>query len=309
MTFNYKTQRIQKKVNNDDESDACHACLTPKKYELLSRDTSFHKVRRPYIMDGYLDISGYHLKNGIKLSWISGVWSAMFTLHNEVINIHTHLWPSIFILIYIIYEWNVYNITILNDFEMFILFLLMISFLFMLSLSWYYHVGRCIYPKLHDYYLCMDFFGVVLMFLSSYISLIFIGFECYYIWQIFYCIITCIIIFIIFVPTLCLFPHKTSFVSKLCILGISGGISTIILPLHAFYLNPNMYDYFLYHGISFFIIYFIGFTVFIKRIPESLNPGKFDIYFNSHQIWHLCIVSASLIWWHGLHSVQHNNSC
>ena len=25
------TQRIQKKVNNDDESHDCHACLTPKK--------------------------------------------------------------------------------------------------------------------------------------------------------------------------------------------------------------------------------------------------------------------------------------
>lgn len=31
-----------------------------------------------------------------------------------------------------------------------------------------------------------------------------------------------------------------------------------------------------------------------NRIPERLSPGKFDYFFASHQIFHVCVVLAAL---------------
>jgi predicted membrane channel-forming protein YqfA (hemolysin III family) len=43
------------------------------------------------------------------------------------------------------------------------------------------------------------------------------------------------------------------------------------------------------------VTYLFGVFIYISRIPERLRPGKFDVYFQSHQIWHVLVVTAALI--------------
>jgi len=43
-------------------------------------------------------------------------------------------------------------------------------------------------------------------------------------------------------------------------------------------------------------LYSIGAVVYITRFPESFFPGKFDLLFASHQLWHLFILLAGV--WH-----------
>jgi predicted membrane channel-forming protein YqfA (hemolysin III family) len=38
-----------------------------------------------------------------------------------------------------------------------------------------------------------------------------------------------------------------------------------------------------------FLALTFGGVVYVTRFPESHFPGKFDIWFGSHQIWHLFI--------------------
>jgi len=38
-----------------------------------------------------------------------------------------------------------------------------------------------------------------------------------------------------------------------------------------------------------------GATLYALRIPEKIHPGKFDMWLNSHQLFHLCIVVAAAI--------------
>ena len=53
-------------------------------------------------------------------------------------------------------------------------------------------------------------------------------------------------------------------------------------------------------GIEFFLIvtmavtYLSGLVFYIKKIPECWVPYKFDIWFNSHTIWHLFVLLATL---------------
>ena len=41
-------------------------------------------------------------------------------------------------------------------------------------------------------------------------------------------------------------------------------------------------------------IYGLGAFFFVTRIPESVRPGKFDIWLSSHQLFHCCVVAASM---------------
>ena len=40
--------------------------------------------------------------------------------------------------------------------------------------------------------------------------------------------------------------------------------------------------------------YIIGVLIYILRIPERFCPGKLDIIGNSHNIWHLFVLSACI---------------
>ncbi|KAJ3011214.1 hypothetical protein HKX48_006964 [Thoreauomyces humboldtii] len=48
------------------------------------------------------------------------------------------------------------------------------------------------------------------------------------------------------------------------------------------------------------VIYFIGAVVYASRVPERWAPGKFDIWFHSHQIFHILVVAAAVVHYYGV---------
>ncbi|CAH8503486.1 unnamed protein product [Schistosoma intercalatum] len=48
------------------------------------------------------------------------------------------------------------------------------------------------------------------------------------------------------------------------------------------------------------VLYLSGATIYAVRVPERLFPGRFDIWFQSHQIFHVFAVVAALVHYHGL---------
>jgi len=53
-------------------------------------------------------------------------------------------------------------------------------------------------------------------------------------------------------------------------------------------------------------LYMIGVAHFITRFPESVWPGKFNLVFQSHQIFHVLVVSAALVQVWACSVLQHN---
>lgn len=56
-------------------------------------------------------------------------------------------------------------------------------------------------------------------------------------------------------------------------------------------------------------LYLAGVASYVLRFPERLFPGKFDIWLHSHQVFHMFIVAAAIVWyyfmirlWEGSHS-------
>jgi len=46
----------------------------------------------------------------------------------------------------------------------------------------------------------------------------------------------------------------------------------------------------------------------IARIPERLAPGLFDIWFQSHQLFHVFVVAAACVHYYGICVLSHNQT-
>ncbi len=44
-------------------------------------------------------------------------------------------------------------------------------------------------------------------------------------------------------------------------------------------------------------LYVLGFVFYALGYPERAWPGRFDFALHSHQLWHLCVVAAVLVWY------------
>ena len=47
-------------------------------------------------------------------------------------------------------------------------------------------------------------------------------------------------------------------------------------------------------------LYILGALCYMFKIPERLSPGKFDLWFHSHQIFHTLVVLAGLTYFHSM---------
>ncbi|KXJ22530.1 Adiponectin receptor protein [Exaiptasia diaphana] len=48
------------------------------------------------------------------------------------------------------------------------------------------------------------------------------------------------------------------------------------------------------------VLYILGTIAYASRVPERFFPGRFNIWFQSHQIFHVLVVAAALVHLYGI---------
>lgn len=81
------------------------------------------------------------------------------------------------------------------------------------------------------------------------------------------------------------------------IFGLSAGLPV----LHYYFFCEDYVDISHWSMLSFGVYYVIGAIIYAMRFPERFFPGKFDVWFHSHQIFHVLIVIAA---WIHLNNIQ-----
>ncbi|POI19429.1 hypothetical protein CIB84_016826 [Bambusicola thoracicus] len=51
-------------------------------------------------------------------------------------------------------------------------------------------------------------------------------------------------------------------------------------------------------------LYITGAALYAARIPERFFPGKCDIWFHSHQLFHVFVVAGAFVHFHGVSNLQ-----
>ena len=86
--------------------------------------------------------------------------------------------------------------------------------------------------------------------------------------------------------------YRTFRISLFCSVGVYGAVPV----LHAIYIyDPDLVSKALALGDLFYggVIILSAAALYTLRFPECYFPGSFDIWFSSHQIWHVLIFVAA----------------
>ncbi|KAH7886942.1 hemolysin-III related-domain-containing protein [Phlebopus sp. FC_14] len=245
-----------------------------------------------YILRGYRQV-----QNG----WPGCIVSVFGYLHNETVNIHTHLGGAVlFINLLFTFQtkhMSTYGTATWLDTCAFAVFLL--SAIFCLSASAAFHTATCHSEKAARCH-ALDYFGIIVLTVGSFVPCIFYGFYCEPLSQMFY--LLAIAVAGIAAAHIVLNPEYAKPTHRNARTGVFIGLGLCaVVPVTQLVVTHGATKLFSEMGFGWLItsgiLYIAGALIYAYRIPERIAPGTFDYLLASHQIFHVCVVLAALAHW------------
>ncbi|XP_042380413.1 heptahelical transmembrane protein ADIPOR2-like [Zingiber officinale] len=143
----------------------------------------------------------------------------------------------------------------------------------------------------------LDYAGISLMIVSSFVPPIYYIFLCQPIAQLTYLstisTVGLLAIFTLLYPAFST-PHFRPFRATLF---LAMGFFGVVPAVHAIWLNWEHHEAHMVLGLEVFmgVAYAVGALVYASRIPEKWRPGEFDLVGHSHQIFHVLVLLGALI--------------
>ncbi|KAK7462854.1 hypothetical protein VKT23_007430 [Stygiomarasmius scandens] len=240
-------------------------------------------------------VSGYRR---VQNNWRGCFRSVYAYLHNETVNIHSHLWGGVLFL-YLLATVNSTSLisypTTWADSVMFSIFLL--SAVFCLLASALYHTSTChsqeVATRCHAY----DYSGIVVLTVGSFYPCLYYGFYCEPHFQIMYIFAITVVGFVAAYIVLNPEYAKPTHRGARTLVFIALGLSAVVPVTHwavAHGVNKMVTEM----GLQWLVVsgglYIFGALLYANRVPERFYPGTFDYFFASHQVFHVCVVLAAL---------------
>jgi len=238
-----------------------------------------------YIKSGYRNVQN---------SWKGCLHSLFSYWHNESVNVHSHLWPALAFLSLLFYyrnEISQYSTVTWQDHSGFIIFLAAATFC--LACSATYHLSTCHSERMSDFCGALDYCGIIVLIVGSFVPCLYYGFYCEKLFQIVY--VAGIIFGGIATAVVVLSPdfntpaYRGARAAAFVSLGLFG-----VFPVGHAIISRGWETLDNELGFSWLLLsaafYLTGALIYAKRIPERWFPGKFDYYFASHQIFHIHVV-------------------
>ena len=248
------------------------------------------------------DIHSKYISKGYRPTSTSFLVSfqSLLYIHNETVNIYTHLLPSLFtiptaIRLHQILEPR-YKSASIADITVFTCFFLAAAFSFAMSATFHTISNHSLsVARIGNTF---DYIGIIGLITGALIPTFYYEFYCAPVLQQLYwkmictigfgCICVCLII-----P--CLNTNKWRLFRAA--MFVSLGMSSAIPIVHGYLLYgiDNMsrqigLRWFLFGG----SLNILGAIIYAARFPERLRPGEFDILGSSHQIFHVLVVCAAV---------------
>ncbi|XP_053562885.1 adiponectin receptor protein 1 isoform X2 [Bombina bombina] len=233
---------------------------------------------------------------------------SIFRIHTETGNIWTHLLGFVLFLflgVLTMLRPNMYFMAPLQEKVVFGMFFL--GAVLCLSFSWLFHTVYCHSEKVSRTFSKLDYSGIALLIMGSFVPWLYYSFYCSPQPRLIYLSIVCVLgISAIVVAQWDRFStpkHRPTRAGVFLGLGLSGIVPTLHFTIAEGFVKATtvgqMGWFFLMA-----VMYITGAGLYAARIPERFFPGKFDIWFQSHQIFHVLVVAAAFIHFYGVSNLQ-----
>lgn len=234
-------------------------------------------------------------------------FKSIFRIHTETGNIWTHLLGFVLFLflgILTMLRPNMYFMAPLQEKVVFGMFFL--GAVLCLSFSWLFHTVYCHSEKVSRTFSKLDYSGIALLIMGSFVPWLYYSFYCSPQPRLIYLSIVCVLgISAIIVAQWDRFAtpkHRQTRAGVFLGLGLSGVVPTMHFTIAEGFVKATtvgqMGWFFLMA-----VMYITGAGLYAARIPERFFPGKFDIWFQSHQIFHV-LVAAAFVHFYGVSNLQ-----
>jgi adiponectin receptor len=226
-----------------------------------------------------------------------------FVLHTETWNIWTHLLGSVASIFLSIY----YAKYISTEWQQTLSFsVFFFGAVFCMGASAVYHAFICHSEPVCKLLAKMDYVGVILLITTSYIPWLQFAFYCDNIIKLFYMTLVGVLaagcISVVVQDKFREPCYRWLRLGLFAFLGLTGLVPGIhfIISHHALQISSALPVIWL---IVMAVLYLTGGLAYASQIPERLFPGKFDIWCQSHQILHICVMGGVLTCYQGAASL------
>ncbi|XP_015788614.1 adiponectin receptor protein [Tetranychus urticae] len=228
---------------------------------------------------------------------------SIFRLHTETINIWSHfIGFAIFASLTVRFMLYAPNHFAATDRLVLETFLFAATFCFAFSTA--YHTFSCHSPNASDLFCKLDYCGIVLLIAGSLLPYVYYGFYCENMPKLAY---------LVLIGTLCILTLTVSLSDQFgtseaapfrAKIFTSFGMTVLFPSIHVIVNGSVITDAILWEGFlnicSTGAIYFTGALVYALKVPERFFPGKCDLWFHSHQLFHILVVCAAVTNYQGL---------
>jgi adiponectin receptor len=231
-------------------------------------------------------------------------FTSMFYLHTETINIWTHLIGFLAFVFLTVYSMTHPSLSSWEERAVYLAFF--IGAMLCLGFSWVFHTVYCHSEHVSRLFNKLDYCGIALLTLGSFVPYIYYAFYCHFSYKLFYLalvfILTVACIVISTVNTFASPKFRSLRVAVFIGLGVSG-----VIPCTHYILIEGLWQAIYYAALGWLLLmgflYIAGAVIYALRVPERIFPGKFDIWFQSHQIFHVLVVAGALVHFHAINVI------
>ncbi|SPO23243.1 related to Adiponectin receptor 1 [Ustilago trichophora] len=159
-----------------------------------------------------------------------------------------------------------------------------------------YHAIQCHSHAVSKRFNKLDYVGIVVMIVGSFLPALHYGFYCHPHYQLFYSVaissLGALAMYVVLAPSYATPAYRPYRTAVFLVLGLSAVVPVAhVVQIYGYRtITETM-------GLRFLILsgalYVIGATLYAARVPERFAPGRFDMVGASHQIFHVLILAAA----------------
>uniref|UniRef100_A0A8R1XV30 Uncharacterized protein n=1 Tax=Onchocerca volvulus TaxID=6282 RepID=A0A8R1XV30_ONCVO len=178
-----------------------------------------------------------------------------------------------------------------------------------LGMSFTFHTVSCHSVAVVRIFCKLDYLGISLLIIGSFVPWLYYGFYCRREPKITYIAMVCVLGLGAVVVSLWDKFSESRYRPLRAGVFLSLGFSGVVPTVH-FIITDGVRTLFEVAGFHWLLLmaalYILGTLLYATRTPERFFPGKCDILFQSHQLFHVCVVIAAFVHYYGISEMAMN---
>ncbi|XP_066251804.1 adiponectin receptor protein isoform X1 [Euwallacea similis] len=172
-----------------------------------------------------------------------------------------------------------------------------------LGFSFMFHTVNCHSQFVGKLFSKLDYCGIALLIMGSFVPWLYYGFYCHFKPKVIYLSVVCALGITSIMVSLWDKFSESGWRPFRAAVFMTFGLSGIVPAIH-FGVVEGWFTHVSQKSLGWLILmgvlYIVGAMLYALRVPERWFPGKFDIWFHSHQIFHVFVLGGALVHFHGI---------